>query len=155
MEPKTEEQQTHHWVLAYFESAEKGIFYCSLGRHPSFYGLTEFMERNCSHYRYNKTRYQSSSSTLCGAFVSVCLYFLACEFDFTSILQLLHPRDYSHNDAFVMSVFNHIVEKAAPRYKESLKAEFHKGEGVPECTGKCQYCVYIDEEYPKQITKGF
>jgi hypothetical protein len=151
-----EKQLQRHWILVYFVSEKKGLFYDSLGLHPDCYNMRGFLERNCDSFEYNRTKHQSYDSYLCGAFVIFVLFFLVASFEFESVLNLLHYKDYGFNDNLCRTVYTHITTVATVRYERMMKDDFHRSQNVTDCDGAtCQYCVCIDKEYPQSLKKGF
>ena len=67
------DQPGEHWVAAYFHTPCHAVFFCSYGRHPNYYNLNNFMERNAVTYSYNNQRLQSNITAYCGAY---CIYFI-------------------------------------------------------------------------------
>jgi hypothetical protein len=151
------EEKKHHWVLAYFESREKGQFFCSLGNEPGYYrGLQEFLKMHCDSVQHNGSRLQSDTSNQCGAYVASVLFYLSCGFEFQTILNMFHATDFTFNDNLAFTLYKHIRDIAAPRHKAMMIDFFHRGGDIP-CTveNKCAYCTCVEETFPLTLKKGF
>jgi hypothetical protein len=152
-------EEKHHWVLAYFKSREKGQFFCSLGNDPSYYkGMQEFMQLHCNFFQHNRSKLQSDTSNLCGAYAASVVFYLACGFEYQTILNMFHPTDFAFNDNLAFTLYKHIRDIATPRHKAVMRDIFHQGVDNPlECTveNKCAYCMCVEESFPLTLKKGF
>lgn len=93
-----------HW-LAFYVSGQKGEFFDSYGRKPSFYsgGFSDFFAVNNLTLQYNDKRLQSKDSNACGYY---CIYYLInrCrEVPMNEIIRSFSD-DLNNNDAFVFDV---------------------------------------------------
>ena len=63
-----------HWLAIYFDSNKHSYFFDSYGKHPSFFGLTDYINENSRSWSYNSKRIQGNSNH-CGYYSVLFLIF--------------------------------------------------------------------------------
>jgi len=63
-----------HWTAIYINENARGFYFDTFARPPPKQIVT-FLKRNCKLYQYNKIQVQDNTSTLCGLFCIVFIYF--------------------------------------------------------------------------------
>ena len=72
-------QRTHsgeHWLAVFYDNKGQADFFDSYGHHPSYFNLTEFLDKTSSSWSYNHKRIQGLS-THCGYYCLLYLFFRA------------------------------------------------------------------------------
>ena len=67
-----------HWVAVYVDEKSNGYFFDSYGVSAYVPEHVNRMRKNCKTIKYNDLQLQSESSTVCGQFCIMFLYFMAC-----------------------------------------------------------------------------
>jgi len=69
-------QRGSHWQAIHFQNPRSSscYFFDSYGRHPHISSILDFIQRNCTVWRYNRTQLQGRTTTICGEYC--CLFAL-------------------------------------------------------------------------------
>lgn len=90
-----------HWMCVFVTKNDDGIFFCSYGKDPDFYGLD--LSRYASNWKHNVSQLQPSKSFSCGGHVIFVLTNLCSGFSFEDILQdMYNKKDKTYNDVIIM-----------------------------------------------------
>ena len=69
-------QTGEHWLAIYLDENNKGYFFDSFGKHPSFYNLKNYMDQISTKWVWNKKEIQGFSD-YCGIYCILFLFFKA------------------------------------------------------------------------------
>ena len=103
-----------HWIALYCDKNGKCEFFDSYGLHPDFYNLTNYLNKTCKSWKYNKKCLQGVFSNLCGYY---CCLFL-----------MIRSRNYSLK-YFLSFYINLFFREGISRYTGELtvKKNVYKG----------------------------
>ena len=95
-----------HWVAVVKSAYGNGIYFDSYGNPP--YNLEEvgLILDTCKEWTYNKTRLQSSYTTVCGQYCIFFLTHIARGYSLDQITHLLNEGDSCTNDALIYTYIN-------------------------------------------------
>jgi len=87
-----------HWIAFYINGDRKLYFFDSMGLHPSFYGLDDYIKSISNSFEFNKKQYQDFFSSYCGHY---CLLFLFLRNRNKTFNSKLFTKDYKKNDKII------------------------------------------------------
>ena len=97
-----------HWVAIYISKDRRcGEFFDSFGRPPGKH-FTEYLDKNCSNWTYNRRQLQSVASKFCGHYCVLYCVWRHRGVDMSRFVNFF-TRDTGFNDALVRRAFRTIA----------------------------------------------
>ena len=98
-DPKTERGE--HWIAIYIDQDGRGRYFDSYGLPPLHADFTNFLQRNCSSWKYNRDHIQGATSISCGKFYILYLCLKSMNWHHNKIISLFNKNDLEQNDELV------------------------------------------------------
>lgn len=108
-----------HWVSVYVDKNQCGCYFDSYGLAPFVPSHINRIRRNCKNLRWNTVQLQSESSTVCGHFCVMFLYYMSIGFGLEKFLEIF-GKDCEKNDAIVEEFVCSFAEKNKNKNADSF-----------------------------------
>lgn len=133
-------RQGSHWVAFYVSHDGLGAYFDSLGFPPLIPAFTNRLKINSRRYEWNEKKLQSNSSSVCGQYCLVFLYFLNRGFTLKRFCQMF-SNNCKKNDALVTRLYKKHILSKVKRDKNKRRFKAYYGRGRPQRMKYVQCCV--------------
>lgn len=87
-----------HWVCIFVNKKSEGFYFDSYGLPPFVANIANVLRKNCKTIKFNDRQVQSDSSSVCGHFCVMFLYYMTHGIDVQSFLNLFSEKNLLAND---------------------------------------------------------
>lgn len=116
-----------HWISIYVNKKSEAFFFDSYGLEPYVTNIANLLRKNCKTVKFNDRQIQSESSSVCGQFCLMFLYYMTHGIDANSFLNLFSEKNLLTND------------KIAEEFVENLRRQkVCKKKAASFTGGKCK-----------------
>lgn len=99
-----------HWVAIYIDERSKGRYFDSYGLPPLHDDFVDFLDANCSVWKYNRDMIQGVTSTSCGKFCVLYVSLRCMGWHHNKILSIFNKNDLNANDKLVSEYVSSLVQ---------------------------------------------
>lgn len=129
-----------HWVGFYVTKDGVGSYFDSLGFPPLNSTFSNRLTINSKRYDWNRKKIQSDSSTVCGQYCLVFLYYLNKGFSLNEFCQMF-TDNYKKNDILINKLYRKHILSKVKRNKNKRRFKSYYGGGRAERLRYVQCCV--------------
>lgn len=111
-----------HWVAMFVTSSGQGEYFDSYGISPLRVEFKTFLQKKCTRFRWNKIRFQSDSTSVCGQY---CIFYLLLRSGGLSIEEIAAklPKDEFVSDCFVSEWVNKYCRARTEIFEDDVLQE--------------------------------
>ena len=99
------DESGQHWVAIYISDDKNGYYFDSYGMPPINKEIQQFLNTNCTSWKYNTRCIQGLNSIKCGQFCVLFIILKAIGYTFNQITYLF-TENYKLNDLFIQKIFD-------------------------------------------------
>lgn len=96
-----------HWIAIYIDVRGNGVYFCSFGMRPKVKSIQNFLKLRCKSVRHNPVQLQRLSSTFCGQYSAVFLFYAFQGVELKTFLKHF-SRNLSLNDNLIVKMFHRL-----------------------------------------------
>lgn len=104
-------KQGTHWIAIFVDANGRGEYFDSYGIRPFIKEHINFLNRECSTWRYNRKQIQGWTSATCGNYSSLFLVFRCLGYTMRQFTKCFNSGNTGKNDLIVLSTYNLILGK--------------------------------------------
>jgi len=101
-----------HWVAFYIDCHRRGEYFDSYGRPPVVKSHRDFLQRNCTTWKFNTMCLQSVGSTVCGHYSVTYLLHRAHNFTLVEFVNDFFSGDTEKNDCIVLDLLKNYTKRS-------------------------------------------
>lgn len=125
-----------HWIAMYLSHDGRGTYFDSYGVPPRDLRFIRCLRRNCRSYQCNRKQLQCLTTSVCGHYCIVVLYWLSNGLSLSSFLRNF-TNDTERNDKLIVKMFRKIVKnKSKNQFKRRFVNLSGNGSIIQNCINK-------------------
>lgn len=122
----THDQRGTHWIAMMLNKNRHAVYFDSYGNPPIFQEYTNRLRTNATTFEWNKMKMQCNSSSYCGHYCLVFIYFLTRGYSLEKFCRMF-TKDCKKNDKLVYNFYKkHIKRNIKPR-KNTRNSKIYQG----------------------------